>query len=75
MGNALRMSRTLLGAILVLPWLPLYAEGPADWASDLKIGSTTPAINAEDQFGINHTLANLTGVKGLVFLFSRSAGW
>ena len=69
------MSRKLLGSILLVLWLPLHAEWSADWASDLKVGSATPGIDAKDQFGKDRTLANLKGDKGLVLLFSRSADW
>ena len=75
MGNVLCVSRKLLGSILFVLWLPLHAEWSADWASDLKVGSTTPGIDAKDQFGKDRTLANLMGDKGLVLLFSRSADW
>jgi hypothetical protein len=41
----------------------------------LKIGERIPPLDVVDQFGRHQTLASLTGPKGLVLLFVRSADW
>jgi hypothetical protein len=40
-----------------------------------KVGEQLPAFQARDQFGHQQTLSSLTGPKGLVLLFVRSADW
>jgi len=40
-----------------------------------KVGQQIPAFQASDQFGRQQTLSSLTGPKGLVLLFVRSADW
>ena len=40
-----------------------------------KVGEQIPAFQARDQFGRHQTLSSLTGPKGLVLLFVRSADW
>ncbi len=39
------------------------------------VGQPIPAFSATDQTGRTRTLADLTGKKGLVLLFVRSADW
>jgi hypothetical protein len=41
----------------------------------LAVGEPIPPLDAVDQFGRRQTLAELTGSKGLVLLFVRSADW
>jgi hypothetical protein len=41
----------------------------------LEVGQKAPAFSARDQFGDEHTLASLHGLKGTVLLFFRSADW
>jgi len=47
---------------------PAQERGPA-------VGQKIPAFSARDQFGKEQSLASLTGARGLVLLFVRSADW
>lgn len=47
---------------------PFTAPGPA-------IGETIPTFQALDQDGKARTLADVTGTRGALFIFHRSAGW
>lgn len=40
-----------------------------------QVGATVPPVSGVDQFGTTHTLASLSGPKGLMLVFSRSADW
>lgn len=40
-----------------------------------QVGATVPPIAGTDQFGTPQTLASLSGPKGLMLVFSRSADW
>lgn len=51
------------------------ADSAFVWAPTLPVGSPLPAINAVDQNGDNHSLADLSGEKGLVLVMSRSFDW
>ncbi len=46
-----------------------------DWAPDFPVGTAMPEISALDQDGQLMTFADLTGDKGLLFVFSRSFDW
>ena len=41
----------------------------------LPVGAKAPAFSLRDQNGQEHTLASLTGPRGTVLLFFRSADW
>ena len=41
----------------------------------LAVGERIPPLDTVDQFGRRQTLDTLTGPKGLVLLFVRSADW
>ncbi len=41
----------------------------------LAVGTHVPSFSLEDQFGKTRDFANLTGPKGLVFFFYKSAEW
>lgn len=63
---------------LLLLALPLALTAQAQefmWAPTLAVGSSLPPIDAVDQNGERHTLADLTGEKGLVLVLSRSFDW
>jgi len=45
-----------------------YRTGPA-------VGAKVPDFALPDQNGRTRTLADLTGPRGLLLIFSRSAGW
>lgn len=40
-----------------------------------QIGTVVPPISGVDQFGKTQSLASLSGPKGLMLVFSRSADW
>lgn len=40
-----------------------------------QIGSTVPPFSGTDQFGRTQDLATLSGPKGLMLVFNRSADW
>ncbi len=40
-----------------------------------QVGATVPPLSGTDQFGTPQTLASLSGPKGLMLVFSRSADW
>ena len=40
-----------------------------------QVGQALPAFSLEDQHGASRDLASLTGPKGLVLVFFRSADW
>jgi cytochrome oxidase Cu insertion factor (SCO1/SenC/PrrC family) len=40
-----------------------------------QVGATVPPLSGTDQFGKPQTLASLSGPKGLMLVFSRSADW
>jgi len=40
-----------------------------------QVGATVPPLAGTDQFGRAQTLASLSGPKGLMLVFSRSADW
>ena len=48
--------------------VPVPERGPA-------VGEKIPPFSARDQFGKEQSLASLTGERGLVLLFVRSADW
>ena len=40
-----------------------------------QVGAMVPAFSGTDQFGTTQSLASLSGPKGLMLVFSRSADW
>ncbi|MGE3795867.1 MAG: hypothetical protein AB7I38_18340 [Dehalococcoidia bacterium] len=40
-----------------------------------QVGSVVPAFSGVDQFGKPQTLESLSGPKGLMLVFNRSADW
>lgn len=40
-----------------------------------QVGAMVPPVSGIDQFGKAQTLASLSGPKGLMLVFSRSADW
>lgn len=64
----------LIGALSVAVQLACAdSEYAATWGP--SVGSTAPLLAAADQDGQTQTLDTLTGPKGLLFLFNRSADW
>jgi hypothetical protein len=66
-----------LGALVAV--LPARAQQPAPAVDTSKLGpqfgATVPPVSGADQFGKAQTLASLSGPKGLMLVFSRSADW
>ena len=63
----------LAGTLLALAgaaWAESFVDswGPA-------VGTTAPAIEAEDQDGVVRDLESLCGERGVLFVLSRSADW
>ena len=52
----------------------VVAEDPPP-ASGPEVGSRIPEFEARDQHGTLRRLANLSGPKGLMLLFHRTADW
>ena len=61
-ATVLALAGTAWAASFVDAW------GPA-------VGSTAPAIKAEDQDGTVRDLASLSGERGVLLVLSRSADW
>jgi hypothetical protein len=64
----------LIVALLHLISLGVFAQSGTPEKGP-PVGQKLPAFSARDQFGHDQTLASLTGKKGLVLLFFRSADW
>lgn len=66
-----------LGALVAV--MPVGAQAPAPVVDTTKlgpqVGATVPPVSGTDQFGKAQTLASLSGPKGLMLVFSRSADW
>ena len=68
-GDSVSVEGTLQGnAIRVTSIKKLTSIG-------LEVGQEAPAFSARDQFGREHSLETLKGLKGTVLLFFRSADW
>lgn len=65
-------------ALLVLSTHPFAQQAaPAVDTSTVgpQLGAVVPPISGIDQFGRTQSLATLSGPKGLMLVFSRSADW
>jgi hypothetical protein len=78
--------RTLLLVLSLLTPLSLCAQAQADSAAirklladssafGLPIGTLVPAFELKDQNGHIQNLRSLSGSKGLILVFFRSADW
>lgn len=69
----------LLVALLSVPAVIGHAQQPAPAVDTStlgpQVGATVPAWSGTDQFGTAQSLASLSGPKGLMLVFSRSADW
>ena len=72
-----RLSRTLLIGLFVfaLASTASAADEAFVWAPTLNVGNQLPAVNAVDQDGNEHSLAQLSGENGLILVMSRSFDW
>jgi hypothetical protein len=70
-------TRIAVTAALVAAGIVLSAQGPAVDTSTLgpQVGTTVPAVSGVDQFGKPHTLSSVSGPKGAMLVFFRSADW
>ena len=68
------MKRLWLGGMLVALAGTASADDYAQsWGP--PVGTTAPAIEAQDQDGVTRDLASLCGENGVLLLLSRSADW
>ena len=74
-----RLPSWALTALLIASGPIGQAQPPApavDTASlGPQVGAAVPPISGVDQFGQTQSLASLSGPKGLMLVFSRSADW
>ena len=67
------------GALAALVTAAGVAQQPAAVVDTSKlgpqVGATVPPFSGVDQFGTPQSLASLSGPKGLMLVFSRSADW
>ncbi|MFN7924479.1 MAG: hypothetical protein U0Q16_30535 [Bryobacteraceae bacterium] len=52
----------------------LFAQSK-EWKTGPEVGQKVPDFELTDQFGKQQSLATLTGRKGLMLAFVRSADW
>lgn len=74
-----RVGHGMLLALLSVAALAGGAQPPSP-AVDIstlgpQVGATVPPFTGVDQFGKPQSLASLSGPKGLMLVFSRSADW
>jgi hypothetical protein len=62
------LATTVGGALQPAPAVDTSKLGP-------QVGAAVPAFSGTDQFGAAQSLASLSGPKGLMLVFSRSADW
>lgn len=70
--SALLMIPTLL-CLALLQAPPAATDNPDPAGRRPKVGEALPAFSLEDQHGASRNFASLTGPKGLVLVFFRSA--
>ncbi|MGE0813780.1 MAG: hypothetical protein AB7O28_18770 [Vicinamibacterales bacterium] len=72
----LRRPFAWIGAVLCSAALGAQAPAPVDTSTiGPQVGATVPAFSGTDQFGKTQSLQSLSGPKGLMLVFSRSADW
>ena len=64
----------LMGLCLVMFTGNLVAQDYV-WAPDFPVGSSLPAISAQDQDGNLRSFEDLVGENGMLFMLSRSFDW
>ncbi|MEZ5291991.1 MAG: hypothetical protein R2745_12975 [Vicinamibacterales bacterium] len=75
----MRQPLAWIAALLLSP-AALWAQAPAPPPVDTstigpQVGATVPAFSGTDQSGTTQSLQSLSGPKGLMLVFSRSADW
>ncbi len=67
-----------IAAALILSAPLLGAQAPAAVDTSKigpQVGATVPAVEGTDQFGKRHSLSSISGPKGAMLVFFRSADW
>jgi hypothetical protein len=67
-----------VAAVIVVGVTSLAAQGPAVVDTSKRgpqVGAVVPAFSGVDQFGKEQSLESLSGPKGLMLVFTRSADW
>ena len=59
--------------LVALPGMALADDYAQSWGP--PVGTTAPAIEAQDQSGVARNLDSLAGENGLLLVLSRSADW
>jgi len=67
--------RAALAVLLLM--LPLAAQAPSVDTSKIgpQVGAVVPPFEGVDQFGKTRTLQSVSGPKGAMLVFFRSADW
>jgi len=66
---------SILLSLALLQGAPASTDNPDPAGLGPKVGETLPEFLLEDQQGRPRDLASLTGPRGLVLVFFRSADW
>ena len=73
------LSTGALAALVTVATAAGVAQQPAPAVDTSKlgpqVGATVPPFSGVDQFGTPQSLTSLSGPKGLMLVFSRSADW
>ena len=74
-----RLASCTFAALLSFVGLTGQAQPPAPTVDTAtlgpQVGAVVPPVSGVDQFGKSQSLATLSGPKGLMLVFSRSADW
>lgn len=74
--RSIRLLSVLLGLGFAAARSDGWAQTPVDTSKlGPQVGATVPAFSGVDQFGRTQDLATLSGPKGLMLVFNRSADW
>ena len=66
---------SILLSLALLQAPPPNTDNPDPGGLGPQVGQRLPAFSLEDQHGASRDLGSLTGPKGLVLVFFRSADW
>ena len=69
----LKSRRLLLIAIACCVGMAGHADYTDTWS--LPVGAQIPPISMSDQYSEAHTFQSLSGKRGLLLFFNRSADW
>ena len=74
----LQLRRAVANSLPTLVLLSVFQLSLAQdyvWAPDFPVGSSIPAISAQDQNGVMRDFDDLVGENGMLFMLSRSFDW